>query len=203
MAKLSGNPIFVLGAPRSGTTFVTYWIGEHCDHIINEWHKYQLDTVREWQFPAGQLVFKWCHLFEVAHHLVDRFPTCKFVEVQRDPLNVINSMVIPKIGSEPPRTFETLGSAIPLRTINATKWWLYHVRGCRDAAQLWKDRWIAVQYERLREQREELSDFLGCRLRDIPEFQPRNVDGLRLHYDQAGNLLVQTTSSPNTTQQND
>lgn len=179
---LKWNPLFIVGSPRSGTTFLSNWIGEKCDHVAIEWQKFHIDMVRDWELPDGQVLIKWCHLFQIAPQLVQLYPNCGFVEIQRDPLNVVYSMSRPKRDARPPRPFETLGTTPVVRLMNAIKWWHFHVSGCREQSRCWPERWLTVSYERLPSERQRLNEFLSTDLREIPEFQNRNVSGLSLEW---------------------
>src|ERR1043166_2829977 len=96
---------WILGSPRSGTSFVTEYIGKYTDEKYNEpWKSHPLESPRSWQFPkADKIVFKYCENWRNLHILTNRYPDSVYVHVYRDPDNVVDSMANPREDSWPPR----------------------------------------------------------------------------------------------------
>src|SRR4051812_31920204 len=98
--------IWVIGSPRSGTTFATDFIGKHTDKVYNEpWSTYPIETPRLWRFPekAKTITFKYCENWRNLHVLMHHYPDSHWVHIWRDPDNVVYSMAYPKEDSYPPR----------------------------------------------------------------------------------------------------
>jgi len=95
---------WVLGCPRSGTTFVTDYLGRYADKTYNEpWDTHHLSDPASWVFPAvKKIVFKYCENWRNLRALMG-YTDSMYVHVWRDPDNVIHSMAHPKEGSWPPR----------------------------------------------------------------------------------------------------
>lgn len=176
--------IWVMGAPRSGTTLVTRWIGQAVEHCFNENIRLSLEVpLRRWALPdEGNFVHKWCHNFLYADRLLALHPESYFVWVRRDALNVIFSMACPKERSRPPRSFPHLGYERRERLLNALYWYGWHMHGCRSVSRAVSQRRITVQYETLPDERERLSRFLDLELPPLTHFVNRNIPGLKLSW---------------------
>ena len=171
------NPIFVVGCPRSGTDYVARWIGKAVDHSLIEDTRFLAEKFDEWELPDGRVVIKWCHLFEHADELIERYPKCLFVNVVRDPLNVLYSIVTAKPSSAPYRDFGEM--RIPAKAVD---WWNFHTYKIRWLSASQPNHWITVSYEALLSERERLQKRLDCELPEPSDFVNRNMDGIRLHW---------------------
>lgn len=97
--------LFVIGSPRSGTTFITDYIGKYVDSKYNEpWKTHPIETPKLWTFPnVNNVVFKYCENWKNVHILLNNFPNSIYVHVWRNPDDVVYSMAYPKQNSYPPR----------------------------------------------------------------------------------------------------
>lgn len=179
------RPIFVMGCPRSGTTFVAEWIGKSCQHTFVEDPHYPVETAEVWELPAANCVVKWCHLFQKADALVARYPDCCFVHVVRRPLDVLYSITHPAEQSSNGRDFGDMRD--PDR---AVQWWSFHLQGCQKVTAWHRRRCITVECERLPIERLRLQEFLQISLPELPEFQPRTYGDVQLEWSD-GHLTIE------------
>lgn len=116
--------IWIIGSPRSGTTFLTNYIGSKTDHCFNEpWSKYPLGKHKKWKLPLqGDIVFKYCANCFYYDEIKDLYPNSKWVHIIRNPLNVLYSMVFPKKQSFPQRNWIEMGTG-EQRIINCFNKW--------------------------------------------------------------------------------
>lgn len=112
MFKIYCKYIWVVGCPRSGTTFLTNYIGQYTERIYNEpWETYPLEDVESWQFPlCKNLVFKYCCNWKRVDKILKRFYPSKFIYMIRNPDDVVYSWMWPKEDSYPLRPFVEFGS---------------------------------------------------------------------------------------------
>ena len=115
--------IFVVGSPRSGTSYLTEYIGKHTDHCLNEpWDRYPQSKIEDWNLPKGSLVFKYCSNSLYYDEISNKFPEARWVNIKRNPLHVVYSMSFPK-NNWPIRTWEELGEIAEERILNAFYKW--------------------------------------------------------------------------------
>lgn len=169
------GPIFVMGCPRSGTTFVTDWIGKVCSHTIQEDLRFPVEAAAQWELPSLDCVLKWGHIFQKADVLIARWPHCRFVHVVRRPLDVLYSITHPTEQSQPFRDFGDMRDAD-----KAVQWWSFHIQGCQQVASWYRRNTITVEYENLPEEKSRLDTFLGISLPPLSDFRPRGYGDLRL-----------------------
>lgn len=182
--------VFVVGAPRSGTTMLAEWINKVGGVLYMEEESYLPHEVATWNLPLdGDWVFKWCHLGAHAVEVREHYPNARIVDVYRDMLNTVYSMAYPKTDAYPYRPFEHL-SVPGGRTLNALTWWACHRSDCERLCALYPPEQVCrLRYAQLPESRKKLSDFLGRVLPPLP-FTPRNIEGLRLYQTEAGQLEI-------------
>lgn len=115
--------IWIIGSPRSGTSFLTDCIGKHADHCFNEpWDKYPLGFHQKWKLPEGLIVFKYCANCLYYDEIKTIYPNSKWVHIIRNPIHVLYSMVFPKEKSKPIREWKEFGFG-DARIINAFNKW--------------------------------------------------------------------------------
>lgn len=156
--------IWVIGVPRSGTSFLTDYLGQYANYCFNEpWDRYPLETPQYWSFPrARTIVFKYCANWRSAKILARRFKRSYFIHLIRRPADVIESMVYPKRDSVPYRDLFT--SKIPIERFEmAVIKWKEFYEGSTAVCQ--KHRGIEVVYERLPQELDRLRDFINLPLR--------------------------------------
>jgi hypothetical protein len=177
--------VWVIGSPRSGTTFLTRLIGRNTDLMFDEpetdpmYERYRVDA---WEFPdCGSLVFKWCENWVVAKQILDRFPNSYFLHTIRDPSNTVYSIAFPKAGSYPARGFEEIdGESTAERVRGAIEKWQWYTEGCLDVPEVVGDRYLAVRYEGMPDSYRDIEELTGIRLENRLEFRNRNVDDREL-----------------------
>lgn len=142
--------LWVIGSPRSGSTYLTLSLGQNTSHCFSEPNKismYRRDNVDNWKFPkCRSIVFKWCENHEVADKIIQRFPNSYFLHTIRDPANNIYSIAHPKSDSWPRREFEELGEEEAARIQNAVGLWEHYTAGCLSVGEKYPDRYIPVPY---------------------------------------------------------
>jgi len=142
--------LWVIGSPRSGSTYLTLSLGKNTSHCLSEPIKvplYSRDNVKNWKFPkCRSIVFKWCENHEVADKIIERFPNSYFLHTIRDPANNIYSIAHPKSDSWPRREFEHLGEEEEARIQNAVGMWEHYTAGCLNVREQYPDRYIPVPY---------------------------------------------------------
>ena len=171
--------IWVVGCPRSGTTFLTNLIGQNCDLMYDEpGHDPALrrGAVSEWDFPeANSICFKWCENFRVADEILERFPNSYFVHIIRNRKNNVFSMAFPKETAFPPRDFPELGSSKDERLKSAMRTWVEYNKGCLDLRHQIGDRYIPVFYEHTTDYYDDIEDITGIDLLIRPTFKDQNI----------------------------
>jgi|GEM_PF-7062909 len=142
--------LWVIGSPRSGSSYLTLSLGRNTSHCFNEPIKipmYQRENVQNWKFPmCRSVVFKWCENHSVADQIMERFPNSFFLNTLRDPANNIYSIAHPKSDAWPRRDFDHLGEEESVRIQNAVGMWEHYTAGCLDVRKKYPDRYIAVPY---------------------------------------------------------
>lgn len=96
--------IWVVGSPRSGTTFVTEYIGKYVDNCICEqWESFPQMKPELWKIPKGKTVFKYCSNSFHYEYLSNEYKNSKWVYVKRNPIHIFYSVLFPKESSYPKR----------------------------------------------------------------------------------------------------
>lgn len=171
------QPIFVMGSPRSGTTFVTDWIGKVCENKYMEDPHFPVESAESWEFSSLDFVLKWCHIFQKADVLIERWPQCRFIHVVRNPLDVLYSITHPKEQSFPFRDFGDMRD-----TDRAIQWWSFHIQGCQQVTAWHRKHSITIHYEKLPEEKGRLESFLSCSLSDLKGFHPTSHGDLEFKW---------------------
>ena len=67
--------IWVIGVPRSGTTFLTDYLCKHTNQCYNEpWDTFIHNEVDQWAFPETESIsFKYCMNWRYAKTINERF----------------------------------------------------------------------------------------------------------------------------------
>jgi hypothetical protein len=117
--------IWVVGSPRSGTTFLTSFIGKNVDKEYNEpWGTHPLNKEEIWKFPnVDKIVFKYCANIFRYETITNRFPNSKWIHIIRSPDHVIYSMCFPKKDAIPIRNFPEYGNETLHRFKTGVKIW--------------------------------------------------------------------------------
>lgn len=161
--------VWVIGSPRSGTTYVTDYLGKYADKVYNEpWDTHPLANPNTWVFPENKkIVFKYCENWRNLAVLL-KYPNSLFVHVWRDPNNVVYSMAYPKAGSYPPRNLysEYNGST---RLWHCMERWYSNMVNCLSVFNVVK-RYVEVRYENIRQELSQLTD-----LSKPLDFRDRNI----------------------------
>ncbi|EED34440.1 Phytanoyl-CoA dioxygenase family protein [Luminiphilus syltensis NOR5-1B] len=171
--------IWIVGSPRSGTTFLTRLIGDNCDLTYDEpgdIPHLQRGKVGKWHFPPAKTIcFKWCENYRVADPIVRKFPNSYFIHITREPQNNVYSIAFPKESAFPPRQFPELGDAIEERMIRAIRMWFGYDQGCRQLRKQLGSRYLEVPYEQLPDYYGAIETFTGIKLTKRPEFSNQNL----------------------------
>ena len=156
--------IWIIGVPRSGTTFLTNYLGKYTDYCFNEpWDRYPLENPRLWTLPeAKTIVFKYCANWRNAKILSNRFKSSYFIHLIRRPTDVIESMVYPKKDSVPYRNLFASKILAERFDLAVNKWKEFY-DGCCGVCQ--KYRSLEVVYENLPQELNRISEFTNLPLR--------------------------------------
>lgn len=160
--------IWVVGAARSGTSYLAKFIGKHTDLCYIEDQRYHPINLNNWQFPEPyqSLTFKLNNNFVRTFSLTQRFKQSYFIHIIRDPKHVLYSMVQPKEGSWPNR--QEWKNNFP----KAIAYWEHFITGCISIKNVPV---VHVKYEKIIETLPKLSEFLGIELQtNNLNFQNRN-----------------------------
>jgi hypothetical protein len=73
--------IWVIGAPRSGTTALTEYLGNYTDlSYMEPWETHKINDFESWKFPeCKSLVFKYCYNWFYASRILEKFVDSKFI----------------------------------------------------------------------------------------------------------------------------
>jgi len=142
--------IWIVGSPRSGTTFLTNYIGKHTNYKYNEpWKTHPIETPRLWSFPkADTIVFKHCENWRNLHTLMNLYPNSVYVHVYRDPDNVVNSMAHPKENSNPPRNLYGGYSGDDRIRICMQRWYS-NMMHCLSIYNIIPHQYVEISYENM------------------------------------------------------
>lgn len=158
--------IWIIGAPRSGTSFLTDYIGTKTDYCFNEpWTLYPLGRHKEWRLPEGTITFKYCANCFYYKEIKNKYPNSKWIHVIRNPFHVLYSMVFPKKQSYPKRDWLEMGEG-EQRIINCFKKWQTIINACFKIKEC-----KIIQYEQI--DFKSLSEFIEIKL-DKPNFINQN-----------------------------
>ena len=171
--------IWVVGSPRSGTTFLTDLIGRNCDYVFNEPGddpRLRRGAVEEWVFPKAKTIcFKWCENYRVADKIIARFPNSYFIHIIRGRNNNAYSMAFPKETAFPPRDFADFGTSEDERLNKAMRTWVVYNEGCLALKKTLGERYLPVFYEQLTEHYDDIEDLTGISLIERPDFHCQNL----------------------------
>ena len=104
MKLMNEEVIWVVGSPRSGTTFITEYIGKYVDNCICEqWDVFPHMKPELWNIHKGKTVFKYCTNSLHYEFLKNKYKNSKWVYVKRDPIHILYSVIFPKESSYPKR----------------------------------------------------------------------------------------------------
>lgn len=159
MAKM----IWILGSPRSGTTFLTDYIGNYVDNMYNEpWKSHPLETPRTWTFPpqSKKIVFKYCENWRNIHILSNKYPDSLYVNVWRDPDNVVYSMAYPKEDSYPPRNLYGEHDT-DQRVRLCMQRWFSNSMHCLSLYNILPKQYVEIQYENIKPGLRKLGEMAG------------------------------------------
>ncbi len=183
MLKVGWKYFWVIGSPRSGTTFLTDFIGQYTDCMFNEpWQSYPLEEFNNWHFPDAckSLVFKYGCNWKRGNEILLRFPQSCFIHILRNPDDTIYSWMRPKEDSYPPRPFEDYGEPeTKLRFKNIAEQWMVQVKGCLEFERRHPRKTITIKYERLKTDIDRLRHFTKLPLGNI-QFHNRNLSSQEL-----------------------
>ena len=176
---MNKNIIWVIGCPRSGTTFLTNLIGQHTKYCFNEpWRKYPINQHKNWRLPTdGDIVFKYCKNCQHYKEINELYPNSKWIHIIRDPIHVIYSIAFAKPESHPIRNFRC--------TISEKQWDLANYKiinkKIKNAIQMRKsyieccnkaEKALIINYENINAQK--LSYFLNMKIEN-ENFINRNL----------------------------
>lgn len=162
--------IWIVGTPRSGSTFLTEYIGQYCQAIYNEpFNTHPILEPNNWKFPqANRIVFKYCVNWINTDYILKKWPDSHFVHIWRNPNDVIYSMCVPKENSYPPRTLYQNGlKSLP----QAVKRWFIQIIGC-TSIQNKTSNYTEVKYEEI----PQLTKLAGIELNKPLNFVNRNIN---------------------------
>lgn len=177
MLKIEENKyIWVIGSPRSGTSFITDFIGKHTACCYNEpWRDFHPDRVRDWNFECKSLVLKYCRNWQNAQYLNNRFRKSYFVHMIRDPRQVLFSLVFPKRNSKPFRNlFDE--KDLDTRFDKAVNLWYDFTSNSRLVCEQFNG--VEIRYENV--DLDKLSSFLNITFDEKLVFKSRNVEEEKL-----------------------
>lgn len=166
--------IWIIGSPRSGTTFLCDYIGKYVDKVYNEpWKTHPLSSPHTWKFPkCDTVLMKYCENWRNLRYIMDRWPDSYFIHMWRDPDNVVYSMAYPKEKSYPPRNLYIGKKDIERKRLSMKRWYDNLLR-CIGIGMEYPNRYHEIQYEDI--QLDKLSVFLGISLKEKLKFNNRNI----------------------------
>jgi Sulfotransferase family len=143
------NSIWIIGCPRSGTTFLTDYIGQYVNHKYNEpWDTHPINNPYIWKLPEESFVFKYCENWRNADYILKTWPDSIFVHIWRDPDNVINSMAYPKPDAYPPRDLYESYNVIDRIALCINRWH-ENIINCLQLQKKYPNKYFEIQYERI------------------------------------------------------
>jgi len=154
--------IWIIGVPRSGTTFLTDYLCQYVNICYNEpWESYDHKHITQWTFPnVKSIVFKYCVNWSYANILNEKFRKSYFIHLIRDPAQVVYSLVFPKLDSYPYR--DILKGNIEEKFKQAVSKWYLFICGSQEVCK--KFRSIELIYEKIDQQINILGQFLNLPL---------------------------------------
>ncbi len=170
--------IWIIGSPRSGTTFLTDYIGRYTDKKYNEpWKTHHIDDARRWIFPeVNNIVFKYCENWRNLHILTNLYPNSIYVHVWRDPDNVVHSMAFPKKDSNPPRNLYA-GYDGNERVRLCMQRWYSNMMHCLSIFNIIPRQYLEIRYEDPNPGLIQLSEATGLNMNlDSLGFSNRNIE---------------------------
>jgi hypothetical protein len=140
--------LFIIGSPRSGTTFVTNYIGKYTDKKYNEpWKSHPIETPRLWKFPqVDNIVFKYCENWKNVHVLLNHYPNSLYIHIWRNPDDVVYSMAYPKPDSFPQRNLYG-GHDEEDRLRLCIQRWYSNMMHCLSLYNIIPNKYVEVKYE--------------------------------------------------------
>lgn len=165
--------IWVIGCPRSGTTYLTYYLVKYTDITINEpFSEYQIGRPEDWVLPTKQrVVFKYCENCFESRIISKKFTPSYFVHIFRDPLNTLYSILFPKPKSVPPRNLCKRGTPKEMFKAGIDRWYFHTKASFETCTRL---NGINISYENLLDELDELGNFLSLDLEKPKDFRCRN-----------------------------
>jgi hypothetical protein len=175
--------IWVIGCPRSGTTFLTDYIGKHTDLIYNEpFATHPIEEYKKWSFPEFEtMVFKYCVNWKNASYLFDNFKDSFFLHIYRCPKNTVYSLTISKNNSYPFRDFyeSKFLSKISKKNLNiddkfdlSIKKWYKNTTNSFSVIKKYNG--INIKYEKIQGCLKKISNYLKINLKEDIKFENRN-----------------------------
>lgn len=140
--------LFIIGSPRSGTSFLTDYIGKHTDHTYNEpWSTHPLESPKTWKFPKSKTItFKYCENWKNIHTLTTYCPNSFYIHVWRDPDSVIESMAHPKNDSLPHRNLYSGHYGKELIKLCIQRWYSNMIH-CLSIYNIVPKQYLEIRYE--------------------------------------------------------
>lgn len=175
MLKINGKKhIWIIGVPRSGTTFLTDYLCKYADQCYNEpWGMFEDKLVDKWTFPDSKsIVFKYCMNWKNAKILNERFNKSYFIHLIRNPAQVVYSLVFPKTDSYPYRNIFEDKKTLEDKFRHAITRWFNFIRGSQKVCKQYHS--IELTYENLDKQINYLSKFIKIPFSDNLNFKARN-----------------------------
>jgi hypothetical protein len=165
----NNQKIWIVGCPRSGTTFITNLIGEKTKYCFDEpWSKYPLGKHKNWNLPDnGSLVFKYCANCFYYDEIKKIYPNSKWIYITRDPIHILYSIVFLKKDSYPKRTFFEKENKFK-KIIKTIKMMSRYVNACKKIKEA-----LIINYENI--DYEKLSNFLKIKIENQKKFINRNL----------------------------
>ncbi len=172
--------IWIIGSPRSGTSFLTNFIGKHVDNMFNEpWGTHPIETPRLWKLPDDPettIVFKYCENWRNLHVLMHHYPNSIWLHCWRNPDDVVYSMAYPKEDSWPPRNlYKGYEGEEKLRL--CMQRWYSNMMHSLAVSNVLPNQYMEVRYEDMTPGLERLGEKLGIQFKlDELGFETRNIE---------------------------
>lgn len=180
---------WIIGSPRSGTTYLTDLLGKNVDKYYNEpWNTHHLHKVETWKFPKNKtIVFKYCENWRNYHFIKNNFTNNTFIHVYRNPDDVVYSMAFPKENSYPPR--DLYGEYEGMEKINlCMERWYNNMINCCEIDLIDKN-YYEVRYENIEDDIKEIP----IKIKENIKFENRNINPIlpwKGKYKELRNLIV-------------
>lgn len=164
--------IWIISSPRSGSTFLTDYIGKHIKMYNEPWDTHPLNDPKSWHLPKENIVFKYCENWRNLITLKKEYPDSIWVHCWRNPDDVVYSMAYPKEGSYPPRDLYANYQGEHKLKLCMQRWYS-NIVNCTKVSVVAP--YIEIKYEDMKTGLDKLSKRINISFDQELDFQDRNI----------------------------